>query len=168
MNTTEDLPDNNVGNGACADKSTAAARCGPPSRKPTGTRATTGSSSTFPAKGVPVIHVSVRPAADHLGACGTLTIDGYTQPGSRVNSAPSLTNGRPGVEVRGNGVRVPTRRASTSRRAATPSAAWRSATSIAGIMIDGKNAPVGNKVIGNWIGFTASGTDTPPATSSAS
>ncbi len=111
----------------------------------------------IPGSGVPVIQLSSGlPLITSLR--GTLTIDGYTQPGARVNSATILTNGRPGVEVRGNGENADEAlfyitSGGNTIRGLILSDFYR------GIMIDGKNA-VGNRVIGNWIGFETNGTNT--------
>ena len=161
VNTGGDRADVNVGDGVCAD-SQGAARCAPPSRKPTGARATTASSSTSPAGRPGLIQLSGR-CPLITSTKGTLTIDGYTQPGASVNTATIGATAVTGVEVRGNGS-TPTRRPSTSPLAATPSAAWPSDNVCRGIMIDGVNAH-DNKIIGNWIGFTGSGASRTAATS---
>lgn len=86
---------------------------------------------------------------------GTLTIDGYTQPGSRVNDAAVSSNAVIGVEIRGNGMNANetafrvTSFGNTIRGLAINNA-WR------GIMIDGVNGH-DNKIIGNYIGYTAAG-----------
>jgi CSLREA domain-containing protein len=156
VNTTEDLPDVKIGDGSCADKR---GRCSLRAAIQEADWDQGNNRIVFhiPGSGVPVIQLSSGLPLI-TSERGTLTIDGYTQPGARVNSASILTNGRPGVEVRGNG--EPAEEAlfyitsgGNTIRGLILSYFYR------GIMIDGKNA-VGNKVIGNWIGFTASGTNT--------
>jgi hypothetical protein len=86
---------------------------------------------------------------------GTLEIDGYTQPGSGVNTAEYGFNGVPGVELVGNGndareaaLRI-TSGGNTIRGLAIRDV-WRA------IMLDGDGA-TGNRVIGNWVGLTRAG-----------
>ena len=86
---------------------------------------------------------------------GTVTIDGYTQPGAHVNTSTVGSNAVPGVEVRGSG----TQSGSVTFRVDSPGNtirgliidnAWR------GIFLDGTGA-TGNKIVGNWIGFRPNG-----------
>ncbi len=108
----------------------------------------------IPGGGVPVIQLSGGlPLITSIA--GTLTIDGYTQPGAKVNSAQTLTNGHPGVEVRGNGKSANefgfyiTSGGNTIRGLAI------SYLNV-GIMLDGTSATL-NKIVGNWIGFSGAG-----------
>jgi CSLREA domain-containing protein len=156
VNTTEDLQDSNVGNGACADKN---GKCSLRAaiQEADWDQGNDRIQFHIPGSGVPVIKLSSGLPLI-TSERGTLTIDGYTQPGARVNSATILTNGRPGVEVRGNGEGASEAlfyitSGGNTIRGLILSYFYR------GIMIDGPNA-VGNKVIGNWIGFTATGTNT--------
>jgi CSLREA domain-containing protein len=156
VNTTEDLPDSNVGNGVCADKK---GRCSLRAAIEEADWDQGNDTIQFhiPGSGVPVIQLSSGLPLI-TSERGTLTIDGYAQPGARVNSATILTNGRPGVEVRGNGENADEAlfyitSGGNTIRGLILSYFYR------GIMIDGPRA-VGNKVIGNWIGFTANGTNT--------
>ncbi len=156
VNTTEDLQDTNIGNGVCADKK---GRCSLRAAIQEADWDQGNDRIVFhiPGKGVPVIQLSSGlPLITSMR--GTLTIDGYTQSGARVNSATILTNGRPGVEVRGNGESADEAlfyitSGGNTIRGLILSYFYR------GIMIDGRNA-IGNKVIGNWLGFTATGTNT--------
>jgi len=86
---------------------------------------------------------------------GGVIIDGYSQPGSRENDSIVGSNAIPGVEIRGNG---PSLRE-------TPFFITSSGNTIRGLLIqntwraiflDGPNSSA-NRIIGNWIGFTASG-----------
>ena len=90
--------------------------------------ATTASSSTSPGGTPAVIQLGSR-LPYITSRQGTLTIDGYTQPGSRVNDAAVGSNAVPGVDIRGNGDAPPRRSASTSPARATRCAASPSATS---------------------------------------
>jgi CSLREA domain-containing protein len=108
----------------------------------------------IPGGGVPLIQLSGGLPLI-TSRSGTLTIDGYTQPGAKVNSAQTLTNGHPGVEVRGNGKAANefgfyiTSGGNTIRGLAI------SYLNV-GIMLDGANATQ-NRIIGNWIGFSGAG-----------
>ncbi len=108
----------------------------------------------IPGTGIPQIRLtSGLPLITSLQ--GTLTIDGYTQPGARVNSAQTLTNGQPGVEIRGNGGNANeygfyiTSGGNTIRGLAIDNI-------FTGIMLDGPNATL-NRIVGNWIGFSGQG-----------
>ncbi len=90
---------------------------------------------------------------------GTLTIDGYSQPGSRVNSADFGSNAIPGIDLRGNGqaareVGIYITSAGNTVRGLAMGNLYR------GFFLDGVNAH-GNRIIGNWIGFRGDGTSWP-------
>ena len=92
---------------------------------------------------------------------GTVTIDGYTQPGSQVNTATVGSNAIPGVEIRGNGsnakeVGFRVTSAGNTIRGLVIGNIWR------GIFLDGSGAH-DNLIIGNWIGYKKDGT-TPSST----
>ncbi len=82
---------------------------------------------------------------------GSVTIDGYTQPGSQANSANVSSNGVPGVEIRGNGSAAKeyglyiTSMGNTVRGLVFANL-WR------GVMVDGADA-YDNRIVGNWVGF---------------
>jgi CSLREA domain-containing protein len=87
---------------------------------------------------------------------GTMTIDGYTQPGSHVNTATFGSNAVPGVEIRGPGV-----------AAATVGIYITSfGNTLRGLVLSEINRPVfidhvdahDNHVVGDWIGFGRDGT----------
>lgn len=92
---------------------------------------------------------------------GSLTIDGYTQPGSRVNTADHGSNAIPGVELRGNGASAKevglyiTSPGNTVRGLAMGNL-------YRGFFLDGVNAH-SNRIIGNWIGFRGDGSNWPMA-----
>jgi CSLREA domain-containing protein len=86
---------------------------------------------------------------------GTLLIDGYTQPGATPSTAAAGSNAVPGVALIGNGdaareavIRI-TSGGNTVRGLAVGNA-WRS------FILDGTGA-TGNRIVGNWIGFTRDG-----------
>jgi hypothetical protein len=90
---------------------------------------------------------------------GTLTIDGYTQPGARVNTADVGSNAVPGVELRGNGsdareavIRITS--GGNTVRGLLIRGAWRP------FFLDGTGA-TGNRIVGNWIGLDGDGTVRP-------
>ncbi|MGI8534428.1 MAG: CSLREA domain-containing protein, partial [Candidatus Limnocylindrales bacterium] len=86
---------------------------------------------------------------------GGVIIDGYTQAGSRVNSATVGSNAIPGVEIRGNGFNARevaffiTSSGNTIRGMLIHNA-------YRGIMVDHPNA-FNNRIVGNFIGFTRTG-----------
>lgn len=86
---------------------------------------------------------------------GGVTIDGYTQPGSRVNDSTLGSNAIPGVEIRGNGAsaREAAFYITSSRntiRGLLIHNVWRA------IVIDQSDA-YDNRVVGNLIGFLRTG-----------
>lgn len=86
---------------------------------------------------------------------GTLTIDGYSQPGAQVNTAQYGSNAVPGVEIRGNGnsareVGLMITSGGNTVRGLVMNNMWRN------IFIDGPNA-TDNRIVGNWLGFTRTG-----------
>jgi CSLREA domain-containing protein len=91
---------------------------------------------------------------------GTVTIDGYTQPGSQVSTATVGSNAIPGVELRGNGAvtkNSPDHQTAlfitspgNTVRGLVINNDWR------GIMVDGPNAH-DNRIVGNWLGYSRTG-----------
>lgn len=86
---------------------------------------------------------------------GNIVIDGYTQPGSRVNTATVGSNAIPGVEIRGNGAaaRESALFITSSRntiRGLLIHNVWRA------IVLDHADA-YANRVLGNLIGFLPNG-----------
>ncbi len=99
------------------------------------------------------------PYITRLGA--SLTIDGYSQPGSSVNTATYGSNAVPGVRLRGNGVAAHevglyVTSGGNVIRGLILSDLYR------GIMVDGPDA-AGNRIMGNWIGFDQHGHNDPMA-----
>jgi CSLREA domain-containing protein len=155
VTSTSDSSDANRGNGVCADSQ---GRCTLRAaiQEADWLQGDDTIAFNIPSSGTPVIQLSSGlPLITSLR--GTLTIDGYTQSGARVNSADALTNGRPGVEVRGNG-------SSRNEYGFYLTSGGNMIRGLAisnihtGIMLDGTNATL-NLIAGNWIGFTAGGSN---------
>jgi CSLREA domain-containing protein len=86
---------------------------------------------------------------------GSMTIDGYSQPGSRPNTASVGSNAIPGALLRGNGLDAH----EVALYVTSPSNLIRGLIFqdlYRGVMLDGSDAH-DNLVAGNWIGFTANG-----------
>lgn len=86
---------------------------------------------------------------------GTMTIDGYTQPGSAVNTATVGSNAIPGVELRGNGsgareIAIRIFSARNTVRGLLMNNMWRAIS-------PETTGARGNHIIGNLIGFTRTG-----------
>jgi CSLREA domain-containing protein len=107
--------------------------------------------------------VGTAPVTIQLGSylgvssrAGGVVIDGYSQPGAVPNTAAFGSNAVPGVEIRGTGVSARqfafyiTSPGNTLRGLVIGNT-WR------GIFLDGADAH-DNQIIGNWIGFTRTGT----------
>jgi CSLREA domain-containing protein len=103
VNTVTDISDSNIGNGICADLVNAG-QCS--------LRAAIQEANASP--GPDVIDFNIPGAGVHTiqliqqlpvisDASGGVTIDGYTQPGSSVNTDPTVSNAVIAVEVRGAG-----------------------------------------------------------------
>jgi CSLREA domain-containing protein len=153
VNSTADTTDANRGDGVCADS---LGRCTLRAAivEADWDQGDDTINFNIPGTGVPVIQLTGGlPLITSLK--GTLTIDGYTQPGAKVNSAQFLTNGHPGVAVRGNGTSANefgfyiTSGGNTIRGLAIYNIST-------GIMLDGANATL-NKIVGNWVGYTGTG-----------
>ena len=153
VNSTADTPDAANGDGICADSQ---GRCT--------FRAALDESNWD--KGHNTIDFNIPgpvPALIQLGspmqlvgsASSSVTIDGYSQPGSQVNTATYGTNAVPGVVLRG----ISTSSSKYILYTARPNNVIRGlvfANAYRGIFIDTPNA-TGNVVVGNWIGFNGDG-----------
>ena len=86
---------------------------------------------------------------------GSVEIDAYTQSGAQVNSADNGSNAVPGIELRGNG-------ASAKEVGFRITSGGNTIRGFAlrelnrGILLDGVDA-TNNHIVGNWVGFTGSG-----------
>lgn len=90
---------------------------------------------------------------------GSLTIDGYSQPGSSPNTAQYGSNAVQGVEIRGNGnsakeVGLYITSPGNTIRGLLFDNIYR------GILLDGTDAH-DNRIVGNWVGFTRTGANAP-------
>lgn len=89
----------------------------------------------------------------------SVTIDGYTQPGSRVNTATVGSNAIPGVELYGNGAGV---KSDAKQVALYITSGGNTVRGLVidnvylAIMLDGPDA-TSNVIVGNWLGFTKKG-----------
>jgi PKD repeat protein len=142
-----DTPDANVGNRVCADSQ---GRCT--------LRAALNESNwnsgvdriNFDLPGTAPVQIQVGGWLPVGSASGGVIIDGYTQPGSRVNTATFGSNAIPGVELRGTGnamtfvLYVP--RSGSTVRGLLINNAYRS------VFLDTPNA-TNNRVVGTFIGF---------------
>lgn len=155
VDSTLDTPDAAPGNGACADS---AGRCT--------LRAAIVESNWQPGHnlirfnlaGEAPVTIQLGSGA-HLPNVGTtsssVTIDGYSQPGSRPNTAQHGTNAIPGVEIRGVG-------SSTRYGLYVP----RPGSTIRGLLINNTHRGIfidtanghANTIVGNWLGFNRDGT----------
>jgi len=86
---------------------------------------------------------------------GSLEVDGYSQPGSRVNTATVGSNAIPGVELRGAGAAVVGYGLYISSGGNTVRGLVIDGVRH-GIFIDGAGA-AGNRVVGDWLGTTRTG-----------
>ena len=148
VTSTADTPDATPGNGICADSQ---GRCTLRAAL-TETNWQPGEDTIhFDLPGTAPVRIQLTGTLPPVGsASGGVIIDGYTQPGSQPNTAEFGTNAVPGVELRGTGnsmsfvLYVP-RAGSTIKGLLINS-------SYSGIFID-TTAAVGNRVVGNFIGF---------------
>ncbi len=155
VDSTADAPDANNGDGSCADS---LGRC-------TFRAAITEANWHTGADRIEFDLAGSAPAAIQLSSSlpqlmiqdrsGGLVIDGYSQPGSRVNDATVGSNAIPGVELRGNGNSPRTNglfmtSADNTIRGLLINNFYR------GIFIDGADAH-DNSIVGNLFGYTAAG-----------
>lgn len=155
VTAVSDTPDAAPGNGTCAD---AVGLC---TFRAALTEADWLSGTDrieFNLPGVAPIRIQVASRLPIItSTAGGVIIDGYTQPGSRVNTAATGSNAIPGVELRGNGVGAGeyglymTSAENTVRGLSIFNFAQE-------IFVDGANAH-DNVIVGNWIGFNRDGTN---------
>lgn len=104
----------------------------------------------------PVVIQLGNSTMSQLGSTSSsVTIDGYSQPGSSVNTAASGTNAVPGVVLRGNG-RSATQWLLYGARPDNTVRGLVFANAYRGIFLDTPNAS-NNLIVGNWIGFNGNG-----------
>ena len=149
-----DTPDAAPGNGVCAD---ASGKCTLRAAIAEANQDTGNDRVEFNLAGTPPVTISIATQLPTISSRkGTLTIDGYTQPGSQVNTASAGSNAVPGVEVRGPGVGANTFGIYITSYGNT----------VRGLALSEINRPVfidhadahDNRIVGDWIGFRRDGT----------
>jgi len=148
-----DTPDASPGNGQCADSQ---GRCSLRAAMTESNWSHGPDLIRFNLSGTAPVQINLGSVLPFLndGSGGT-TIDGYSQPGSRVNTAQNGSNAIPGVMLVGTGNNPRTQifyitSAGNVLRGLGLYNAWRP------IVLNTPNA-VGNTIVGNWLGVTASG-----------
>ncbi len=159
VDTTGDATDAHPGDGTCAD---AAGHCSLRAAITEAEYLAGDITIAFDLAGTAPVTIKIGsrlPFITKLG--GSLTIDGYTQPGSAVNTAEYGSNAVPGVRIRGHGADAGENGLFITSghnliRGLVLSDLYR------GIFIDGPDA-AGNRIMGNWIGFDRAGANDPKA-----
>ena len=148
-----DTPDATPGDGICADS---AGRCTLRAAMTEADRIKGDDVIRFDLPGPAPVTIQLSGRLPYITSrAGTLTIDGYSQPGASVNSSTVGSDAVPGVEIRGNGNGARevgfyiTSMGNTIRGLLID-------TIYRGILLDGADAH-DNRVVGNWIGFTKTG-----------
>lgn len=154
VNSTADTPDANFGDKICADSQ---GRC---TLRAALTEANWNSGPDrieFNLSGSAPVRIQLSSATMPLihDRSGGVTIDGYSQPGSRVNTASVGSNAIPGIELvgtgnspRGNALRIVS--GGNTVRGILFRSFYRA------VVLDGPDAR-NNRFVGNWLGFTTSG-----------
>jgi PKD repeat protein len=157
VDSTLDAPDANIGDGICAD---AANNCTLRAAVSESNWWSGANRIEFNLPGTAPVRIQMSTAAAPLlnDRSGGTFIDGYSQPGSRVNTLQFGTNAIPGVEIRGtsNSPR------NVSFRVRSPNNTIRGIAfnnTYRYIVLDGPDAS-NNTIIGNWLGFTTAGAPT--------
>ncbi len=153
VTSTADTPDASRGDGICADtqgRCTLRAAIGEADYRKGDDRI------EFDLSGNAPVTIQLTSRLPYITSrAGTLTIDGYSQPGSSPNTAEFGSNAVQGVEIRGNGnsakeVGLLITSPGNTIRGLLMDNVYR------GIMLDGADAH-DNRIIGDWIGFTRTG-----------
>ncbi len=153
VNSTADTVDAAKGNGVCAD---ASGRCTLRAALAEADYLKGDDRIEFNLSGTAPVTIQLASRLPYITSRnGTVTIDGYSQPGSSVNTAEFGSNAVPGVEIRGNGgsakeVGLIITSPGNTVRGLLMDNLYR------GIMLDGVDAH-DNRIIGNEIGFTRTG-----------
>jgi CSLREA domain-containing protein len=153
VTSTADTPDATPGDGLCADSQ---GRCTLRAAIMEANWITGNDRIEFALPGTAPVTIQLGGQLPNLGRNGTLTIDGYTQPGSRANTATVGSNAVPGVEIKGLG---------TSNQTVgffIPS----SGNTLRGLALVDMLRPIfmdrgdahDNRIVGNWIGLRKDGT----------
>lgn len=153
VTSVSDTADAAPGNGTCAD---AAGRCTLRAAITEAERMAGNDLIAFNLPGAAPVTIQLAGALPFItSTAGTTTIDGYSQPGSRPNTATVGSNALPGVMLRGNGyaareVGLFITSAGNLVRGLVIGNVWR------GIFVDGLGAH-DNLIAGNWIGYNRDG-----------
>ncbi len=148
-----DTADANPGNGVCADSQ---GRCSLRAAMTESNWSHGADLINFNIPGTAPIQITVGSMLPLLNdQSGGTVIDGYTQPGSKVNSAQFGSNAVPGIAIEGTGNSPKTSifyvtSAGNTIRGLALYRSWRA------ISLNSATA-TGNQIIGNWIGITPTG-----------
>jgi CSLREA domain-containing protein len=155
VTSTGDTPDASIGDGACAD---AAGACTLRAAIAEANALAGDDTIAFALPGTPPVRIALTRVLPEISSrVGTLVIDGYTQPGSRVNDAAFGSNAIPGVELRGAGVsETPQGLFITSPGNTVRGLAF--ARFNKAIFLTGADAH-DNRIVGNWVGYRADGSN---------
>jgi CSLREA domain-containing protein len=156
VDSTVDTPDAKPGDGVCADTSnrcTLRAAITESNWWPGANRIEFNLAGTAPVR----IQLSTSPMSIIQDRSGGVTIDGYSQPGSRPNTAAFGSNAIPGIEIRGTGESP---RGSAVR-------IYSPGNTVRGILFNNFYRPIvlegsdarANRFVGNWIGYTTTGSN---------
>jgi CSLREA domain-containing protein len=154
VTSAADTPDATPGDAACADSS---GRCTLRAAMTESSWINGNDRIDFALPGIAPVTIQLASRLPNIGSRnGTLTIDGYTQAGSRVNTAPVGSNAVPGVEIRGNGnaageIGLYITSMGNTVRGVTLNNIRRA------VLLDGPDAHH-NRFVGNWVGFNKDGT----------
>ena len=153
VDSTNDTVDADPGDGVCAD---AAGDCTLRAAITEAENLSGDITIAFDLEGEAPVTIDIGsrlPYITRLG--GSLTIDGYSQPGSAVNTAEFGSNAVPGVRIRGNGAHAAEVGLYITSGHNTVRGLILSNLN-RGVFIDGPDA-IGNRILGNWMGFDAEG-----------
>lgn len=153
VRSTADTSDASPGNGTCADSQ---GRCTLRAAIMESNQVAGHDTIRFALSGNAPVLIQLSSRLPNISARnGGVTIDGYSQSGSRVNTATVGSNAIPGVEIRGTG----TGSGNTAFRITSPNNTLRGLlihNVNRAIFVDGDDAHH-NRILGNWIGFRRDG-----------
>ncbi len=157
VNTTSDAADAAPGNGVCA---TAAARCSLRAAIDESNRRHGDDLITFAIPGAAPRTIQLTSLLTQVNSTsGALKIDGYTQPGARVNTNALASNAQPGIVLRGTRTTYDGRGNDAAILVTSGGNVFRGLAFInvgRGLSFYGSGA-VDNEVYGNWFGFDGAG-----------
>lgn len=155
--STADTPDANPGNGICADSM---GRCTLRAAMMEANWMSGDDRIEFELTGAAPVVIQLGSVLPTISSrAGTLDIDGYSQPGRRVNTTTVGSNAIQGIELRGPGLAA---RQSAIRITSDGNIirGFVINESYFGVFLDGAGAGA-NRIIGNWIGYRRDGTFAP-------